>query len=705
MHAKPERPVTLQGDLRKLPAALVPLKALPNWVCWHWEWRVDRKGAGKWTKPPLQPRNPSNYARNNDSTTWGAYEEALAVYEAGQCDGIGFCLAGTMFACFDLDNSRDSVTGEIAPEAMAYVDRAASYTEISVSGTGLHVIGFGSGAKIHRKHKIPRAAVEIETYRGCERYIVITGNPLLGLLDKWPHLVDIGDQIDAVVAELDGAPADQLNLGQQARKLDGEFGNPDDGVDDMALPDGLIELIEYGASPTDDLSAIFHHVVCWLADYGWGANRIERRIAGNPIVPERYASRLGQEIARCLGKRKPRAEAHDQGSASGTTGSAGSGGTSGTTPPPPLPWLDMSNWDHEPVPEREWAIRDRVPLRQVGLFSGEGGTGKSIIELMKNVAHVAGKDWFGSLPEPGPAFYLGAEDDDKELHARLAVIAKHYGVTFETLVKDGLHVLPLGEDAVMCAVNPRSGRLETTTLYHRILEAAGDIKPKNISIDTLSLFFAGNEINRVEVYAFAMYMRAIARVANGSVTVLSHPSLAGMATGSGLSGSTAWHGAFRFRQYLKGVKDNDKDEDEPDNGLRKLEFKKNQYGPRGQSIVLRYENGLFLPEAGPSSLDKLAKEARADRVFMDLLERFAREGRNVSHSKTANNYAPTTFARESEAKTLKLGKDDFEDAMQRLFAANKIRVEPYGPPSRGFSRLVARRKPAGDQGSPCGCSG
>jgi hypothetical protein len=81
-------------------------------------------------------------------------------------------------------------------------------------------------------------------------------------------------------------------------------------------------------------------------------------------------------------------------------------------------WIDMSNWDNEPVPERQWAIRDRVPANQAGLFSGEGGTGKSIIELTKNVAHVTGKDWFGSLPEPGPAFYLGAEDDDDSYSRR-----------------------------------------------------------------------------------------------------------------------------------------------------------------------------------------------------------------------------------------------------------------------------------------------
>ena len=57
-----ERPVPFQGDLRNLPEALAPLKKMPNWVCWRWEWRVDKKG-GKWTKPPLQPKNPGNMRR------------------------------------------------------------------------------------------------------------------------------------------------------------------------------------------------------------------------------------------------------------------------------------------------------------------------------------------------------------------------------------------------------------------------------------------------------------------------------------------------------------------------------------------------------------------------------------------------------------------------------------------------------------------
>src|SRR5438067_2259720 len=63
----------------------------------------------------------------------------------------------------------------------------------------------------------------------------------------------------------------------------------------------------------------------------------------------------------------------------------------------PFPWIDVSNWDNEPTPEREWAVLDRVPLRQVTLFSGEGAVGKSLVELHLSVAHALGKDWLGTM--------------------------------------------------------------------------------------------------------------------------------------------------------------------------------------------------------------------------------------------------------------------------------------------------------------------
>jgi RecA-family ATPase len=364
-----------------------------------------------------------------------------------------------------------------------------------------------------------------------------------------------------------------------------------------------------------------------------------------------------------------------------------------------LVWLDMSSWDNEPVPRRDWIIPNRVPAEQFGLFSGEGGVGKSIIELQKDVAHVTGKDWFGSLPEPGPAIYIGTEDTAKELHIRLAAITRHYGVSFKDVIVGGLHVLPIvDEDATLCTVS-RSGTVDTTALYRLIYEAAADIKPVNISIDPLTSVFAGNEIDRVQVYAFRRHMMALAKVTRaqryegsvfgGSVTLLSHPSLSGLASGSGLSGSTAWHGAPRFRHYLKSIKD--EEGEQPDNELRELEFKKVQYGPAGESIVLKYDNGVFAPVRGASDIEQAAHNSRVDDMFLQLLRQYDTSGRKVSHNKNANNYAPAMFAGEPDAKKEKLKRADFEAAMARLFSNQKLKSEPYGSPSRGFSRLVGRR--------------
>ncbi len=351
-----------------------------------------------------------------------------------------------------------------------------------------------------------------------------------------------------------------------------------------------------------------------------------------------------------------------------------------------LKWLDISNWDRKPVPDREWAIQDRVPRKQAGLVSGEGGAGKSIVELQKDVAHVAAKDWLGSMPEPGPAFYIGTEDEEDELHRRLAAIGKYYGTTFEELIANGLHVsCMLGQDATLCATSGKSGKVEVTELYCQLYAEAGDIKPINISIDTLSRAFAGNEIDRVQVYAFAMHMQALAMVAGGSVTILSHPSLHGMASGSGISGSTAWHGAFRFRQYLTGVKADAGEQ--PDDDLRQLEFKKNQYGPKCETIVLRYERGLFLPERGLGSLEKAAQDQKDDELFVTLLARHEQQGRNVSDKPTAPTYAPTMFSQEPGAKGV--SKARLADAMRRLFAANQIHIETYGRPSRPYSKIAA----------------
>jgi RecA-family ATPase len=356
--------------------------------------------------------------------------------------------------------------------------------------------------------------------------------------------------------------------------------------------------------------------------------------------------------------------------------------------PEPLPWIDTSKWDSEPCPEREWAVKDRIPLRQVTLFSGEGAIGKSIVALMCSVAHVTGKDWLGSLPEPGGAFYIGCEDDEKELRIRLTPILKHYGTTFEQLKADGFRFVSLaGQDAVLGAPD-RNGIIKPTALFNCLYEQAGDLKPKHIGIDTSADVFAGNENDRAQVRQFISLLRKLAIVSNGSVVLLSHPSLTGINSGTGISGSTAWHNSVRSRMYMTAPKL--EQGEQPDTDLRELQFKKSNYGPISNNITLRYQNGLFLPESGLSSLDKLAREQKAEETFLALLARYEREGRNVSDKLNSPTYGPALFCKERDANGMR--KEDLSAAMRRLFETSKIHVENYGRPSRPASRLRPGKK-------------
>jgi RecA-family ATPase len=367
---------------------------------------------------------------------------------------------------------------------------------------------------------------------------------------------------------------------------------------------------------------------------------------------------------------------------------AGADTKSETTGRQPLPFINVANWDDEPVPGLEWAVPDRIPLRQVTLFSGEGSAGKSTTQLHLSFAHVLARDWLGTMPEPGPALFVDAEDDEKILHRRSAAILDHYGATFKEAVDGGLHLVSLsGQDAVLGAVSRRSGVIQPTPLFERLLEAAGDIKPKMIGIASSANVYAASEIDRQQVQQFISLLTAVARAANGALVLISHPSLTGINTDTGLSGNTAWHNAVRARFYMKGVKP--EAGEQPDNDLREIVFKKNNYGPISDTIVVRYTNGLFLPVPGVASLDRAAREINAEAIFLELLSRFTRENRRVC-STPCSTFAPTVFAREDAAKKAGLTSNDFAGAMRRLFATDKIWNENHGKQSNKRFHLACK---------------
>jgi RecA-family ATPase len=348
-----------------------------------------------------------------------------------------------------------------------------------------------------------------------------------------------------------------------------------------------------------------------------------------------------------------------------------------------LTLLDMAKWDIEPAPEQEWAIKDRVPRRVVTMFTGPGAAGKSLSQLHCSIAAVLGKEWFGMEVANGPSLFVDAEDEAAVLQRRGTDILRYYGNTWAD-VQNHLHLVSLyGEDAVL-AYAKKSGMLETTALYKHLLEMAGDLKPSIIGLASSSDTFAGSEIDRAEVKQFIARLTRIAIAGNSGFVLIAHPSLAGMQSGSGISGSTGWHNSVRARFYLT-PKDEGEDEEQRDTGLRELQFKKNNYGPIADSIALQWQNGLFVPVGG-AGITGDARMETAKAVFMQILRRYEASNRIASHL-TGRNYAPHLFKDEPEAKLARCSKANLKAAMLALMAAGEITNLQSGPASRRVNTL------------------
>ena len=352
---------------------------------------------------------------------------------------------------------------------------------------------------------------------------------------------------------------------------------------------------------------------------------------------------------------------------------------------PELVRIDLAKYDTEPIPDREWGVRDRFPRRAVCLLSGEGAVGKSMLLLQLSAAHVLGRDWLRSLPEQGPVLLVNCEDEGDELVRRLDPILKSHHAKFSD-VAAGLHIFSLANHDPLLALpdrSGRSGRIVPTPLYTKLLELARTVQPICIVIDNVADVFGGSEIDRSQVRQFVALMRQIAIAADGYVIMSSHPSLAGIASKTGLSGSTQWHNSVRARAYMHI-------ENDDQSGTRVLEFMKSNYSALSERVELQWSNGLYVPVRIPSAPEQAATRAKADAMFLSLLGKFTRKGENVSAKSRANNYGPTLFARTAEAKAAHLKRDDFAEALDRLIAADQVFAEPYGSPTDDTRRLVRR---------------
>jgi RecA-family ATPase len=356
-------------------------------------------------------------------------------------------------------------------------------------------------------------------------------------------------------------------------------------------------------------------------------------------------------------------------------------------PPPPLTALeviDAAQFDGLAVLVRRWLCKDRVPMRNVSLLQGDGATGKTTIALQLAVRVAMGlSDWLGAvIDEPGTVLFFTAEEEQSEIHFRLDQILQAYdGLAFKDL-RGRLHLrCDAGEDCVLAAPD-RTGMLKETRVYERLVLTIAAIRPKLVVLESAADLFAGNESDRAQVRHFIRMLRKIAIDFDCAVLLLGHPSVAGMASGSGSSGSTGWSNSVRSRMYF--TRDEDKDASE---GTRILKVMKSNYGPEGERIQVFYERGIYKMVKMLGSLETAVANQKCDEVFVILLNKFAAQGRDLSE-KPSTIYAPALFAKEKLAKDAKLSKEALGEAMRRLFESERIRIKVTGPDSKQRRRIV-----------------
>jgi putative DNA primase/helicase len=137
------------------------LKVRPQWIAWQAE-------GEKPDKVPYSART-GHRASTTDLMTWSTFEEAFRAYESDGYDGVGFVFSsGDPYVGVDLDDCVDPGTGEVALWALQTSEGLDSYTELSPSGKGLHIIVRG---------KVPRPLKRDQIEMYCmERFFTMTGH-------------------------------------------------------------------------------------------------------------------------------------------------------------------------------------------------------------------------------------------------------------------------------------------------------------------------------------------------------------------------------------------------------------------------------------------------------------------------------------------------------------------------------------------------
>ncbi|WP_052728371.1 DUF927 domain-containing protein [Domibacillus tundrae] len=164
-----EKPDPLRPRFERIPAEL---RKLNSWVLWRYQ-----PNGNKWTKV-LKQINGRN-ASVDKPETWTSFEAVQIAYNGGRFDGIGFVFSSdNEYAGIDIDGVvKDGQMSHEDEQAARFADmvHSLSYTELSPSGSGLHVI---FRTPLHMEKGRKKSGKEIYTHN---RFFTFTGHVFGGM--------------------------------------------------------------------------------------------------------------------------------------------------------------------------------------------------------------------------------------------------------------------------------------------------------------------------------------------------------------------------------------------------------------------------------------------------------------------------------------------------------------------------------------------
>lgn len=213
-------------------------------------------------KHPLQTNGEP--ASVSDPSTWRSYKEAESAYRNRHATGKHFKGIGFVFTQNDpycgIDLDKCAKNGVIDPDAQVIIDALNSYTELSVSRTGAHVIVKAAkpGGRCRKDN--------IEVY-DQKRYFIITGNVLQGrdaINERQAELDSLYEETFGEVIESNAEPVlvDEL-------VLDSDREPPEDKLRDL-LEDGEFTLLwEHRKKSIPSLSEYDFRLACCAIEANW----------------------------------------------------------------------------------------------------------------------------------------------------------------------------------------------------------------------------------------------------------------------------------------------------------------------------------------------------------------------------------------------------------------------------------------------------